>query len=941
MRINPILLIKVGKMKYNFQQEQAIKTIDGPVLIIAGPGTGKTFTLVERVLYMVGEKNIDSSEIMISTFTNKAAFELIDRLSIKFKESGIQKDVNDMHIGNFHTICDKILRDNLSYSNLKEGYTQIDEVEQSYLIRRNIDNFRRIPGYSKVINQNREVNDIVKIVNKVCEEGILERKSPDEINQILLNITSLYEKILESYNMVDFSHKLFYTYKLIHENEEVRKKLHEQINYILIDEYQDTNTVQEKIILDLLNENKNICVVGDDDQSLYRFRGASVKNILQFDKIFPNVKIIKLQQNYRSEDSIIKFYSKYMEDLILRHQELKPYRFNKLLYSAKVSGENRVIKRVSNNEDEWKDEIYQTIQDLKRYNAINNYNEVAILFNSINSPQASKLKTYLKQRGIGVYTPTTKTLLSKKEVLELIGIIYAIFKPVIDRARISKGTDIQAFLDREYENVYKIMLRNDELSDFVKRMSRYISSNDVSLNIYDIYYRLFAYNPFYSYMLEEHKAKNISRYLELVQKYQISNQIFVIDKTNIEKFVGTFFYDFIDFIRNQKISEFEEDTKIPDVNSISMLTIHSSKGMEYPVVIMGSMTDAPFNQYISPLDNMLNKLSKDFGINSDYEPEELTNILDFYRKFYTGFSRAKDLLVLTYNKGAKYKENDLEFLLDDISETKINELNIEACEAKESTVKSQYSYTTDISVYNKCPLEYYYRRKLKFTFPKTKALFYGSLVHESIESINKRLIQGLEIEDVKEMVTVKARQKFLEGAIEFTIDDVNRAIDEVNLYIENLKNIGNPRESELGITFSTNDYLINGNVDMIYEKDGRMHIMDFKTGTPPDEEGNHHSLKDYFNQINLYAYLYKMTKGLEIESMSLYFTNLDANQRIFTYKFDEEINEEVLQMIDETVKNIEASKFGFENCESNSLLSFFMKKYMEENIEKSDDIHKL
>lgn len=922
-------------MKYNFQQEQAIKKIDGPVLIIAGPGTGKTFTLVERVLYMVSEKNIDPSEIMISTFTNKAAFELIDRLSIKFKESGIQKDVNDMHIGNFHTICDKILRDNLSYSNLKEGYIQIDEVEQAYLIRRNIDHFRDIPGYSKVINQNREVNDIVKIVNKVCEEGILERKSIDKINQILLNITSLYEKILESYNMLDFSHKLFYTYKMIHENEDVRKKLHEQINYILIDEYQDTNTVQEKIILDLLNENNNICVVGDDDQSLYRFRGASVKNILQFDKIFPEVTIIKLQQNYRSEDSIIKFYSKYMQDFILRNQELKLYRFNKLLYSAKVSGENRVIKRVSNNEEKWKDQIYQTIQDLIRYNAINNYNEVAILFNSINSPQARKLKTYLKQRGIGVYTPTTKTLLSKKEVLELIGIIYAIFKPIIDRTKISRSYDIQAFLDREYENIYKIMIRNGNLSDFVKRMSRYILSDDFSLSIYDIYYRLFAYDPFYAYMLEEDKAKNISRYLELVKKYQISNQVYVIDKSNIERFVGTFFYDFIDFIRNQRISEFEEDTKIPDVNSISMLTIHSSKGMEYPVVIMGSMTDAPFNHYISPLDNLLNKLSKDFGVNSDYEPVELINILDFYRKYYTGFSRAKDLLVLTYNKGAKYKENDLEYLLDDISETKINELNIEACEVKESTVKSQYSYTTDISVYNKCPLEYYYIRKLKFTLPKTKALFYGSLVHESIEVINKRIIQGLEIENIEELVTVKARQKFLEGAIDFRKADVQRAIDEVNLYIENLKDIGIPQESELGITFSTNDYLINGNVDMIYEKDGKMHIMDFKTGIAPDEKGNHHAIKDYFNQINLYAYLYKATKGEEIESMSLYFTDLDANQRIFTYKFDKEINDEVLQMIDETVKNIEAEKFEFENCESKSLLSFFMNRYSEER--KSDD----
>lgn len=921
--------MKVGNMKYNLQQEQAIKTLDGPVLIIAGPGTGKTFTLVERVLYMVSEKEIEPSEILISTFTNKAAFELVDRLSLKFKKNNIQKDVNDMHIGNFHTICDKILRENLHLTNLREGFSQIDDIEQKYLIRKHIEYFRRIPGYAKVIKSNYEINDITKIVNKVCEDGILERKSKNPINQILLNIVSQYEAILEKYNMIDFSHKLFYTYKLIHENEEVRRKLHEKINHILIDEYQDTNTVQEKIILEILNENRNICVVGDDDQSLYRFRGASVKNILQFDKIFPDVKIIKLQQNYRSEDSIIRFYSKFIKDLIDKNEELKPYRFDKLLYSAKISGENRVIKNISNNDEKWAENIYDSIEKLKKMDAINSYNEVAILFNSINSPQALKLKTYLKHRGIGVYTPTTKTLLSKNEVLEMIGILYAIFIPIIKKYKIYKSIDIQSFLDREYEKVYKKMLKNDDLADFVKRMSSYIASKSVSLDVYDIYYRLFAYDPFYTYMKEESKAKNISRFLELIETYQMTNQIFRIDNSNIEKFINTFFYDFIDFIRTQKISEFEEETKIPDENSISMLTIHSAKGMEYPIVFMGSMTDYPYKRFYNKLDNMLENLSKEFEINSEYEPKELIETLDFYRKYYTGFSRAKNLLVLTYNKSAKVKEDDFSYLLNDIEDTNISDLNIKKDEVKESKVKSKYSFTTDISVYNKSPIEYYYKRYLKFTLPKTKSLFYGSLVHESIEYINKCIIQKKEYGNVDEMVTIRARQKYLEGAIDFTKDDVNRAIEEVKLYIENLEKIGRPIESELAITLSTENYLLNGNVDMIYEKNGKKHIMDFKTGTPPDKNGNHDSINDYINQINLYAYLYKLTKDEEIETMSLYFTDLNAHKHIYEYKFDEQKNNKVLEMVDDVVKNIESKNFEKNDYEEKSLLKFFINKYKE------------
>ncbi len=325
-------------MYLNIKQKLAVETIEGPVLIISGPGTGKTFTLVERVIHMVGDLGIDPSRIMITTFTNKAADELLDRLSLKFQEKNLNKDINDMKLGNFHSIARNIIDEYIDYTHLKRGYINIDNVEQSYIINKYKSEFRKIPNYSKYIKQDYEIKNIIQIIHKIYEDGII--YNSEETNEdyiFFFNVLKTYEKILSYYNILDFSGILYYSYKLILENEDIRKKLQSQIDYIMVDEYQDTNIVQEKILELLLNEKKNICVVGDDDQALYRFRGASVKNILTFPERYEGTTIIKLDQNFRSDDSIISFYREYLNNLIKENPELEKYRYEKLLFSDRLS----------------------------------------------------------------------------------------------------------------------------------------------------------------------------------------------------------------------------------------------------------------------------------------------------------------------------------------------------------------------------------------------------------------------------------------------------------------------------------------------------------------------------------------------------------------------------------------------------------------------------
>ena len=919
-------------MYLNIKQKLAVETIEGPVLIISGPGTGKTFTLVERVIHMVGDLGIDPSRIMITTFTNKAADELLDRLSLKFQEKNLNKDINDMKLGNFHSIARNIIDEYIDYTHLKRGYINIDNVEQSYIINKYKSEFRKIPNYSKYIKQDYEIKNIIQIIHKIYEDGII--YNSEETNEdyiFFFNVLKTYEKILSYYNILDFSGILYYSYKLILENEDIRKKLQSQIDYIMVDEYQDTNIVQEKILELLLNEKKNICVVGDDDQALYRFRGASVKNILTFPERYEGTTIIKLDQNFRSDDSIISFYREYLNNLIKENPELEKYRYEKLLFSDRLSDMDRVIKISAKDYDDWNEKIYKYIMELLKTGAINNLNEVALLFSSVNNTNVTKLISYFKKNNIGVYIPKTSKLLSQNEVLKLIGAIYAIFKPNIEKNKIYRNPETNRFLENSYENFYKSRLKDDSLHDFIKRMSGYLNSDNFQLSLNDVIYRLLAYNPFLEYMRKEEKAKKISRFMELIEIFSIINNMSIINNKNIDKFINLFFYDYLDFIKDQNISEFEEETIVPDKDSVSVMTIHASKGMEYPVVIMGSLWDKVYSKYKFELGNKLEEFSKKYNNVEDFEPEKYMDILDFYRKMYTGFSRAKDLLILAgVDNQLGQISNEFREIFDSLEEKKASELNIEKNPIKENKIKQKYSYTTDIAPYNKCPIEYYYKRVLKFKDAKTKSLYYGDIVHESIEFINKNIIANKEISEeiIREQVLSISRQKYIFGAVMLNQDIVDEACDEVLDYFNDIKNIGIPLDSELNILISTNDYILNGNVDMIYEKGGKKHIMDFKTGTPPDENGEHQSLQDYINQLNLYAYLYEKTKMEEIETMSLYFTNKNASQKIFTYKFDEEKNKKVLENIDETIRKIENKEFNFDDkCVSEkSLLRFFINK---------------
>ena len=307
----------------NEQQREAITATEGPVLITAGPGTGKTFTLVQRIVYLIKEKNVRPEEIMVATFTEKAAKELVTRITNELDKIDVMVNLNDMYVGTFHSICLRFIKEHLEFTRIKKNYRMLDQFDQQYMIFQHFYSFRSLPHFNDLFPGNSGVwklsGKIAGLVSNLSEELVdVDEMLKDSDPEVLAtaNLLKEYQKIMDEENLIDFTSIQTEAYRLLKDNPEILSEIQSQIKYIMVDEYQDTNYIQELIVFLLAGEKKNICVVGDDDQGLYRFRGATIRNILEFPSHFKDgeCKQVDLTVNYRSEKEIIDFYNKWMQD---------------------------------------------------------------------------------------------------------------------------------------------------------------------------------------------------------------------------------------------------------------------------------------------------------------------------------------------------------------------------------------------------------------------------------------------------------------------------------------------------------------------------------------------------------------------------------------------------------------------------------------------------
>lgn len=422
----------------NDQQKEAIQTTEGPLLIIAGPGTGKTFTLVKRIVYLITERGIQPEEIMVATFTEKAAKELITRITNELYKMGVQVNLNEMYVGTFHSICLRVIKEHLEYTRVKKNYRMLDQFDQKYMIFQHINDFRALPHYEDIFTKKigtwKQAGEIAKYVSNLLEElvdvnGMLRDSNPATVG--MANVLALYQKITEEENLIDFSSIQTEAYSLMLNHPGILAEIREKIKYVMVDEYQDTNYIQELIVFLIAGESENICVVGDDDQGLYRFRGATIRNILEFPDHFIDGKCkrVDLTINYRSEKEIIDFYNDWMTSTDEKFV-WKNFRFPKKIVPGKkdYSSDTRVVKcSGKNGVEDWYDSVYDFVISLKHQGVIKDYNQVAFLCKSVKNDKVINLIQYLEVMNIPVYSPRSEMFFTRPEVKEILGCLIMCF----------------------------------------------------------------------------------------------------------------------------------------------------------------------------------------------------------------------------------------------------------------------------------------------------------------------------------------------------------------------------------------------------------------------------------------------------------------------------------------------------------------------------------
>ena len=348
----------------NEKQKEAVLSLDGPLLIVAGAGSGKTKVLISRIAHIIKNKKAYPNQILAVTFTNKAAKEMQDRISKILKKGAIGLP----WLGTFHSVCAKLLRKHARAVNLNSNFTIIDQDDQVKLIKNiskaeNIDTKKISPKY------------ILSIIDQWKNKGwypedVVLKKS-EVLEKNFLSIYKIYQSKLLDLNACDFSDLILHSVKIFEKNPDISEMYSRNFKYILVDEYQDTNLIQSKWLNYLAKYNQNICCVGDDDQSIYSWRGAEIKNFLEFDKTYSNTKIVRLERNYRSTQNILSVASK-----IISNNEA---RVGKNLYTEDENGDLVSLNSFRNGKDEAVG-ISDEIEKLKKKYSLN---DISILVRAI------------------------------------------------------------------------------------------------------------------------------------------------------------------------------------------------------------------------------------------------------------------------------------------------------------------------------------------------------------------------------------------------------------------------------------------------------------------------------------------------------------------------------------------------------------------------------
>lgn len=940
----------------NAQQLEAINHTKGPLLIIAGPGSGKTFTLVERILNLIQNHAVEPEALFVVTFTEKAAQELTTRISNRLLELRIDFNINEMYLGTFHSICLRLIEDYREYTRLKRSFVLMDQFDQQYFLYQNLRDFREVDNVEQILGSEKtpvwaKSESLLQWINKVTEEAIDHKlliESNDAALIALGECYDLYLRKLDERNALDFSTIQLEALNLLRNHPSVVKSLKDRIKYLMVDEYQDTNTIQEMILKLLMGSDQNLCVVGDDDQALYRFRGATIRNILQFPLNFEDDKCkqVGLVTNYRSHPDIIHFYNKWMADQVWEVNNQR-YRYDKHIRPKDGEFEEgpSVVKAMSGVGDDWVDEVYSLLTMLKAEGNLTDWNQVAFLFKSVKNDKVKALAQGLEERGIPVYSPRANLFFEREETRLMLGALMLIF-PQFRSVRAPKEgveLDIWGFYDSDCLKYFMGEVAKPEHSDLLEWCQRAAKrhlglSKNADYAFSGLFYQLLQFPLFADYLDAEagnaRAQRNLATMSQLLAKFEYLHHINVLNPKYLESNLRSLFNQFFKFLKDGGIDEYEDASEYAPSGHVSFLTIHQSKGLEFPVVMVGSLGSSPRKQY-KDLDEVL---EQGYLNRESFEPLESTKYFDFWRLYYTAFSRAQNLLVLTDQERqgtGKTPSKHFSQYVDDLrswrdSKESLKMLSLDT--VKDVNLKQEYAFTSHITLFETCAEQYRFFKELELQPIKASPMLFGTLVHETLEDIHKAALRNEEHlihrENIEAWFLDNYRNLANRERMYLGESTLGAALKHVMRYVDRKQDDWSDiKECEVDISLVKDQYILKGSVDLIVGENNTVEIIDFKSEKKPDMEKDAERISHHKRQLEVYAHLVEERTGHKVSKMHLYFTGVESGVPTISFKNDVSAIESTINVFDKIVNRIERKDFGIVERPVKTCIDCDMKSY--------------
>ena len=903
----------------NDEQREAVQHPNGPLAIIAGAGTGKTRVITYRIAYLIAAKLAKPKEILALTFTDKAAAEMEERVDVLVPYS-----YTDMTISTFHSFGDKLIREFAVDLGLNPDFKLMMQAEQALFLREHLFKLP-LKHYRPLSNPTKFLDDLLRHFSRAKDEDIspveyvefAERQLAVARQQTADSIIILeaekqvelatgyeaYQKLLVEFGVSDFGDQIALAIKLLRESPDVRRRLQERFRYILVDEFQDTNYAQFQLVKELAAGHCNLTVVADDDQSIYKFRGAAISNILNFSSTYPDAKYVVLNKNYRSTQAILDASYK-----LIRHNdpdrlEVKQ-KINKKLIGCELGGkpvEHLHFDTLSAEAEAVAEKIAQKIAD-------ENFKpgDFCILVRSNHA--ADPYLRALAEKKIPYRFSGNRGLYQREEIRLLIAFLKTLADPrdsqslyhlALSEIYRMPMADLQRCLgihDRTHRPLINIFRQPDEgdwseplspegrvtIAKVVADHDKYLEKSR-QLPAYVLIYHFLKDTGYLNRLAagesveSDYKLRNLAKFFNTVQNY--ANFTSSGD--------AAFFAQHLDLMR-----DFGDDPGLADADldeeAVQVLTIHKAKGLEFPVVFMVGLVARKF-----PTDMRQSTIELPEALIKDKLPEGDFHLQEERRLFYVGMTRAQRELYLTSSRdhgGAKLKKVSL-FVHEAVDHAHADEDYLK-CSPLESLARFEMTpiefptedgaipadqiLTLDshkIDDYLTCPLKYKYAKILRVPLEVHHAIIYGKAIHEAVRVYNQRKLQGRPVTP-DDLIRVFKTNWRSEGFISREHEDQRFAYGQEVLkrfFAQQEANGTIPTYVEEQFKFRVGNNLIVGRWDRIDElSDGGIFVTDYKSSevTDPDKVRDQ-TVKS--RQLRLYALAYEARFGRPVTGWRLHF----------------------------------------------------------------------